>query len=394
MQIRKKAYTERNVKEAAVSRIEYLFRNFDKVSVSFSGGKDSTACLNLTLEVAERQGKLPVRAIFFDEEAIHPTTIEYVERVRHRPGVALEWYCLPVTHRNACSNDQPFWECWNPEEKHLWVRDLPECAITTHPAFKRPMSIPEVGPQMLARNEVCIQGMRAQESVRRYRMIASKLNDSFIARKGGKAFGYPIYDWSSTDVWQLIHETGYDYNQTYDILNRTRMHEDFLRQRICPPYGEEPLRGLWVYAECWPELWHKMLYRVKGAATAWRYSNTELYSSRSKPPELTWEQYTELQIANYTEAEIQASVRGRIESAKQEHFNKTDEPIPEEQPHILSGCSWKFLAKMAIKGDFKGRQRQLLASTGAALRTARGLTLAEVIKKHGSKKFQEQSAAH
>src|SRR5262245_8227141 len=107
LSIRKKSYIDKDVLTAANERIEYLFKCFDKVSVSFSGGKDSTACLHLTLDIARRLGKLPLRVIFFDEEAIHPPTVEYVQRVSKWPELAFEWYCITIRHRNACSNEQP-----------------------------------------------------------------------------------------------------------------------------------------------------------------------------------------------------------------------------------------------------------------------------------------------
>lgn len=385
MSVRRKQYTQRNVLAAAEARIRHLFATFDKVSVSFSGGKDSTACLNLAVEIARERGKLPVRAIFFDEEAIHPPTIEYVERIRQREDVALEWYCLPVQHRNACSNEQPFWTCWNPAEEKIWIRPMPEHARRTHPLFKPGMSFQELGPLMLGRNEVCIQGIRTQESMRRYRMVTGKKNESYIIKKGGVAFAYPIYDWSSEDVWRLVTERGYDYNRTYDIFNRTQLHGELLKQRVCPPYGEEPLRGLWIYAECWPEMWHRMLARVPGAATAWRYANTELYSNHSKPDQLSWEQYAKLLVGNYTEAQTRSEVQGRITGLIAEHTNKTDDPIPDEEAHPLSGCSWRYLAKVAIKGDFKDRSGRSMMNQAILTRQKKGMTLEEAIAKHGKK---------
>jgi predicted phosphoadenosine phosphosulfate sulfurtransferase len=389
---RTKSFTTRNVKEAAIDRIRYLFSSYDKISVSFSGGKDSTACLHLTLDEAKRRNKLPVRVIFFDEECIGPPTVEYVERVRHWPGVALEWYCVPVRHRNACSNTSPWWKCWDPDVKHLWVREMPACALTTHPKFVPGMTLPEFGNAILARNECCIQGIRTQESMRRFRAITAKINDHFITRKGGKAFAYPIYDWRSHDVWRLVREEGYDYNRTYDIYNRTRLHNDLLGQRVCAPYGEEPMRGMWKYAECWPELAHKMIYRVPGAATAMRYGLTELYSSKSKPDGMTWKDYTELQIANYSEAEIQAGVRERVRLAIAEHRNKTADPIPEDSPHLLTGCSWKFLAKIAIKGDFKGRTAQAMNNNAIIERNRRGISY-ETALERATPKFKATAAA-
>ena len=393
MRTGRKAQTTRHVRDAAIERIDYLFANFDQISVSFSGGKDSTACLNLALAAARRRNRLPVRAIFFDEEVIGPPTVEYVERVRNWPGVELEWYCLPIRHRNACSNTSPWWLCWDPAIPERWVRELPACAITSHPKFKPGMTLPEFGSTMLGRNECCIQGVRTQESMRRFRMIAAKVNDHFIARKGGHAFAYPIYDWSSTDVWRLVREEKLDYNRTYDLYNRTQLYNELLAQRVCAPFGEEPLRGLWKYAECWPDMWHKMLNRVPGVATAWRYANTELYGTSVKPEWMSWRDYAELQLSNYSEPEIQAEVRARVAGAITEHRKKTDDPIPEDEPHLLTGISWKFLAKIAVKGDFKGRTGQMLANVAIIARNKKGVSLETAIANHANEKFKAHHAA-
>jgi predicted phosphoadenosine phosphosulfate sulfurtransferase len=44
--LKKQVVEDVNVYDAALERFRYLFDNFDKVVVSFSGGKDSTVCLN------------------------------------------------------------------------------------------------------------------------------------------------------------------------------------------------------------------------------------------------------------------------------------------------------------------------------------------------------------
>lgn len=389
--IRKKKFTELNVYEAALERIRYCYKRFDHVVVSFSGGKDSTAVLNLTIEVARELGRLPVHAIFVDEEAIHPPTVEYVERVRDHPDVRLDWYCLPVKHRNACSNEQPFWYCWHPDEKHLWVREMPPFALTEHQAFKFGDSFQEWMPRIFPNEmgSVCVlTGIRTQESLRRFRVIASKKNDAFVTSKaeGGNSYrGFPIYDWSSEDVWKLVEVKGYDYNRTYDIFNRTDMYNRLLTQRVCPPYGEEPLRGLWVYAECFPEMWHKMLFRVKGVATAWRYANTELYSNWEKPENMTWQNYCHMVLETYTEPEYRNMVANNINDQIRLHYRKTDDPIRDEDPHPLSGCSWRFLAKLAIKGDFKGRQRQQMISEGEKALKRLGLTLEQAQQLYGKR---------
>lgn len=389
---RHKHVTDINVYDAAIERIRYLYKRFDNIVVSFSGGKDSTAVLNLTIEVARELGRLPVKAIFVDEEAIYPTTVEYVERVRQHPDVDLDWYCLPVKHRNACSNEQPFWYCWNPQERELWVRDLPEHGITEHPDFTFGDSFQEWMPKIFPNTmgTVCVlTGIRTQESLRRYRVIASKKNDAFVNAKAEYKNTYrahPIYDWSSEDVWKLVEVKGLDYNRTYDIFNKTELWGKLLTQRVCPPFGEEPLRGLWVYAECWPDLWHKMLHRVKGVATAWRYANTELYSNWKKPDNLTWKQYAEMVIESYAEPEYRDMIRENINSLIRLHASKTDDPILDDAAHPISGCSWKFLAKIAIKGDFKGRQSGAMTQEANAVLVKLGITLEEAREKYGKRK--------
>lgn len=384
--IHKKKYIEADVYTKALERIEYLYSKFDDLVVSFSGGKDSTALLLCTIDVARKLDRLPVKAVFYDEEAIHPPTIEYVERVRQSPDVDLEWYCLPIKHRNACSNDQPFWHPWNPEEKDIWVRELPENVITEHPRFVMGQSMQDFGLEHFRNTNICVlQGIRTQESIRRHRAVAMKKQDNYISKPDkGIYFGYPIYDWDSKDVWKLVQMKDADYNHTYDLFNKTDMFNHFLHQRVCPPFGEEPLRGLWVYAECFPELWHKMINRVAGARTAARYGNTELYSQGYKPDQVSWREHVQNVLETYKGAD-KASVTTVVNEAIKAHNKKTADRIPENDPHPVSGVSWAFLSKIVTRGDFKGRVIQMLSNEANRQCMKMGITQEEAIKLYGRK---------
>lgn len=384
--IHKKKYLDKNVYEMACERIEYLYANYDDIEVSFSGGKDSTAMLLCCIDVARKLGKLPVKAFFYDEEAIHPPTIEYVERVRNDPDVELKWYCLPIQHRNACSNEQPYWTCWNPDEKDIWCRPMPENVITEHERFTMGMTMQEFGTEHFRNtNKVVIQGIRTEESLRRYRAVAMKKDENFISKPDkGVYFAYPIYDWSSADVWRLVKLKDADYNKTYDIFNRSEQYGNLLNQRVCPPYGEEPLRGLHLYAECFPELWSKMINRVKGAATAARYGNTEIYSTGYKPEHTDWKSHVNNLLQTYT-GKDKAKVANVLNQALRSHRKKTNQTIPQDNPHPLSGVSWKYLAKIATRGDFKGRIIQDLAGQAIAEQNKMGITQDEAKKRYGKK---------
>lgn len=380
-----KNYQEQNVYEASLERIRYCFKNYDKIAVSFSGGKDSTVVLNLALQVAKEQNKLPLDVIFFDEEIIDPPTHEYAQRVSDNKDVNMHWLCLEWKHRNACSNEEPFWYCWDADKKDKWVRELPKNAITKHKRWNKGMSFQDFAHYYFDKDvgSVCyLTGVRTQESLRRLRVITSKHNDSYIQSSAtwNSVLAHPVYDWSSEDVWLGVHKFDWDYNKAYDVYNQTKLHSKFLQQRVCPPYGEEPIRKLWIWRECFPALWEKMLDRVAGVSTAVRYSNTELYSSpKSKPEHLTYEEYTKVIIESYS-GKYKNDVKKTLNGYIQHHYNKTNTKIEDEIPNPLSGLSWKFLCKCAIRGDFKGRQQSALVNDAIKRREQLGMTLEQAEK--------------
>jgi predicted phosphoadenosine phosphosulfate sulfurtransferase len=359
-----------------------LFDNFDKVVVSFSGGKDSTVCLNLAWQVAKEKNKLPLDVYFWDEEAIHPETIEYVERVRANPEIRFKWLCIPIKHRNGCSRKQPYWHCWNPEEKEKWVRDMPDNVITHIEGFKWGDSVPDIahlvyGPEHGTVADV--RGIRADESLRRYRSVAMKTKNNWI---GGPRNGHnypvsPIFDWTTFDVWTAPRMFGWDYNKSYDLMSMIGVSPS--SQRVCPPYGEEPLGGLWIYAQCWPLLWHKMIGRVHGAATAGRYANTELYGfgKLTLPDGMTWRDWTYALLELYPK-DLKAKVAKNISQLIEQHKSKTNRPIHETEADLHTGLSWKFLAMIANRADLKDRRKGNVASNASLARDKLGLELADI----------------
>lgn len=369
----RKSFVDESVLELAYSRIRHAYEHFDHVAVFFSGGKDSTACLNLTCDVARELGKPPVDVIFFDEEAIPLQTVEYVERVAQRPDVNIRWLCLPLKHRNACSRKSPYWYPWGPEDEEKWVRPFPERGIAEVPGF--PIYPPEsrlshsdtngnvLFPAKEYGNVAAIMGIRTQESMTRFRALTAKTVENWIVRytgygdEGNVFKVYPVYDWMTEDVWTAPQKFGWDYNRAYDVMEKAGVSRPM--QRCSPAYGEEPLQKLWTYSICFPEIWDKMIDRVPGAATAARYALTNLYGYGGlvdKPPEMEWTEFI-IHFLDKFPAKEKATVAERIQSEIRMHYSKTKDPILAESPHPLTGICWNFLLMLAMRGDFKNRKQ-------------------------------------
>lgn len=366
---------DQDVYTLACERIAYLFDNFDQVAVSFSGGKDSTVILNLALEVAHSHPRfrrhLPLRTLFVDEEAITFETVDYVRRVAQRDDVAMEWMCIPIQHRNACSRTSPYWWTWAPESEELWCRPLPPEAITEVHGFpvwpqEARLTIPQSNGLYFPRNLgncALIMGIRAQESLTRSRAVRMRAQGNehnwVIKYQDVTALGnlwkaYPIYDWKTEDVWTAPATRGWDYNISYDLQEMAGIPAH--HQRCAPPFGEEPLGKLYIFATCFPDLWDKMLARVPGVGSAYRYATTELYGHRDrpeKPPGMTWPEFLTHYVVKH--GYVQPKVAHRLKFLWQQHYKKTSDPIAEKVHHPVTGISYNFLLRIAMRGDFKER---------------------------------------
>jgi len=403
-----KKTVNKNVLELARGRIQKAFKDFDHIAVMFSGGKDSTACLNLTLEEAHKNSKklLPLDVIFSDEEALPYQTEEYVRRVFNRDDVNLRWYCVPMAHKNNCSSKYNNWYHWAPEKKDQWVRSMPSEAITELPFYtgltntklgkirvdsyfnddevdfpnpKGRLSLFDLNghffypPEKYGKVGV-IMGIRAQESLFRYRAVTNKKKENYIIKASGHSFKgfakeklklikpkniykiYPIYDWQTEDVWTAPKKLGWDYNHAYDVMDKYGITP--YDQRIAPPYHKEAVKSLHMFKFCFPEVWDKMYKRVPGASTASRYGNTELYFERKdvqKPDNISWKEFIKEKIKGYDSKEHRLNLVKQVEVYIKKHYDKTKEPILGKTPHWYTGISWEFLAKIVVNGDFLKR---------------------------------------
>lgn len=298
-----------DVLTAARERISWCFDEFETVSVSFSGGKDSTVLLHLTVEEAARRDR-KIYVLFIDWEAQYQLTIEHIRSCleRYREHVIPLWVCLPLTTTNACSQIEPEWVCWDPDKRALWVRDLPPEAITDEhffdfyePKMTFETFIEDFGSWLGrdGKSAVCLVGIRAGESLNRFRTL---INERKMTHEGRpwttgvapRVFNaYPLYDWTTKDIWTYHGKTGTSYNKVYDRFHQAGL--TLSQMRICEPYGDEQRRGLWLFHIVEPQTWSKIVARVAGANSGALYAsekgNVLGNHSISLPEGHTWESF-------------------------------------------------------------------------------------------------------
>lgn len=300
-----------DVLTASRQRIAYVFDEFPMIYVSCSFGKDSTVMLHLVMEEAIRRNR-KVGVLFVDLEAQYKLTIDHGIQLMelYKDHIDPYWVALPLHLRNAVSQFEPQWVCWDPDRKQDWVREMPNGAIYQEnffPFFRYSMEFEEFVPAFgewygKGQPTACFVGIRADESLNRYRTIKSGKKQTFEGKRWTTWLGhalynvYPIYDWKTQDIWVYHAKTGHPYNALYD-----RMHQAGLsihQMRICQPYGDDQRKGLYLYHAIEPETWGRVVARVSGANQGALYaqeSGNVLGNLKiTKPAGHTWESFAHL----------------------------------------------------------------------------------------------------
>lgn len=363
-----------SVLAAAEARIAYLFDEFDRVCVSFSAGKDSTVMLHLVMREAIRRGRR-VGVLIIDLEAQYTLTMEHAQACvdLYREHIDLYWVALPLILRNAVSQFQPRWMCWDPDAHDAWVRPPPPDAITDEgafPFFRRGMEFEEFVPtfgEWYADGALtaCCVGIRTQESLNRWRTIASTTKRRYEGRQwttwvqGPLYNAYPIYDWQTEDVWTYHgRNPGLPYNRLYD-----RMHAAGLtlhQQRICQPYGDDQRRGLWLYHVIEPQTWGRVVARVAGANMGATYvqerGNVMGNQKITLPDGHTWRSFADLLLTTMPEhlAEhyrIKIGVFLRWYAHRGYGAGIPDEADAKDEA-ARKAPSWRRVCKMLLRNDY------------------------------------------
>jgi 3'-phosphoadenosine 5'-phosphosulfate sulfotransferase (PAPS reductase)/FAD synthetase len=363
-----------NVYEAARQRIEWTFDNFDKIYLSFSGGKDSTVMLHMVMDEAIKRNK-EIGLLIVDLEGQYKLTINHMlECVKmYRNYIDLYWVCLPIHLRNAVSVFEPFWLCWDENKKNDWIREQPKFSVSDinyFPFFRAGMEFEEFVPEFgewysNGKNTACLVGIRADESLNRFRTIASNkkvtyLNKQYTTKVTNNVFNvYPIYDWSTEDIW-IYHGKNKDkrHNELYDLMHKAGLSIHL--QRICQPYGDDQRKGLWLFHLIEPETWSKVVARVNGANSGALYvqdtGNINGYGKITKPENHTWKSFSELILNTLPEKTAEHYKNKIFVFIKWWQERGYDNEIPDYAPNLLESQklvpSWRRICKSLLRNDW------------------------------------------
>lgn len=371
-----KIYKDQNVYDAAYERTRYAFDNFEKIYVSFSGGKDSSVMLHIALDEAKKRN-VKIGVLVIDLEAQYKNTIEHIKEMveNYKEYIDLYWVCLPLLLRNAVSNFEPRWICWDPEKKDDWVRDFPKDieVIKDYDYFDFYCPNMEFEEFMVLFGEwysngnltAGLIGIRADESLNRFRTIASKTkemynNKRFTTKISENLYNlYPVYDWKTGDIWRFHSKHPHkEHNKVYDLMHKAGL--SISQMRLCQPYGDDQKRGLWLYHILEPETWFKVVSRVNGVNSGSLYiqesGSINGYNKISKPENHTWESFAKLLIKTLPKTTRNHYIERISVFLKWWAKKGYNNGIPDVAPVHLEAKkvvpSWRRICKTLLRNDY------------------------------------------
>ncbi|WP_425609046.1 DUF3440 domain-containing protein [Vibrio mediterranei] len=368
-----------NVYEATLDRIKYLFDNFSDFYVAFSGGKDSGVLLHLIIQEARIRNRLPVDVLIVDLEAQYQHTIDFIEHMVNQREINPYWVCLPLSLRNAVSQFQPKWLCWDPSQRTKWLRNIPNNpAVISDPLFFPFFKVGMEFEEFVHRFGLwyqeqkktlcaCLIAIRSDESLHRYRTVKNPKKACYqgnrwttmVSDQFYKAF--PIYDWKTEDIWIANGRFSWEYNKIYDLMSQAGV--SLANQRLCQPFGDDQRKGLWLYQILEPETWRKLVERVEGCNFGARYSKDQGrilgYYKFDLPEGYTYRQYSKYLLRTMP-PHLSAHYKKRIYQFlvwwRKNGKNRGIYSIPDYADKKLEAQkkipSWRRICKVLIKNDY------------------------------------------
>lgn len=299
----RRIYLQESVLDAALTRMRWVFKEFEHVSVNFSGGKDSTVVLNLALQVATELGRLPLEVLFVDQEAEWDAVIRYVRQVMADPRVKPRWLQVPFRLFNATSPNQPWLECWAPGQQ--WMREREPNSehvnVYGNDRFAKMFEAVQLHDHPAA-PAARLAGVRCEESPARalglttYETYKGETWGTVEDKRRHHYTFYPLYDWSYTDVWKAIHDHGWPYCTLYDAMYQHGVPTRSMR--VSNVHHETAVPILLILQAIEPRTWDRLTERLAGANTVKHLAQQWFCPDTLPPMFASWAEYRDHLLDN------------------------------------------------------------------------------------------------
>jgi len=326
---------KKNVYEAANERLDYIFKNFEKVYLSFSGGKDSGVMLNLALDYMRKNNiKTKLGIQIMDNEANYELSMEFMKRIIDKNIDMLDvyWCCMPITLPCSVSAYDMDWQCWGVGDEAKWVRPRPKMDYVVnwdnHPFgdwFEENMHYDAFWDGFAewyseGKKTANLIGIRTSESLNRFRAIMNDKKEMLDGHHWTKKNTenvynvYPIYDWKCNDIWTANAIFEWDYNKLYDVFYQAGV--PIASMRVASPFMSEAKSSLNLYRVIDPQIWSRLCARVNGANFIATYGKQLSYSSFELPKGHTWKSFVKFLLDTLPEESAENFKSRFIQSIK------------------------------------------------------------------------------
>ena len=354
-------HSGKNVLEAALDRIRWLFDEFQAkgrpLSVSSSGGKDSTVVYELSRIVAAERGyELPV--MWLDQECEYDATVDYVRWQMHQDGIKPFWMQVPFRLTNATSHakEHQFLHVWDPEHPEVWMREKePDSYHRNVYGTDRFFGLLDAIGCYHFGGGASMIGMRGEEAPHRRLGLTGQATYKWVTwgymAKNHYVFS-PIYDWTWRDVWKAIHEHGWPYNSHYDSLYQHGVPVH--RMRVSNYHHETAVWSLFHLQEVEPESYSKATQRLEGIHTA-----AHLGAKDFRPAKLpfmfdSWLEYRDYLVERLPTPANAAKFKAKWARLRIQFpllYSEMGEAMAKAETHSLIANDWEFTL---LSGAFTG----------------------------------------
>jgi predicted phosphoadenosine phosphosulfate sulfurtransferase len=215
-------YEDRNVLDAALDRIDRVYSSHDEVWVSYSGGKDSLACLKLMEVYLDSKGwDDKINVLFRDEEVIQGVIRDFVLSQVDNPRYNFVYLATPLNSEIYVLGLKEKYIQWDDNRK--WIVPKPSVAERVKGVWSQE-DFDKIFFKDTRKRIALIIGLRADESLLRFQGITSSTIAYLTKSPKMKNVSHfkPIYDWSEKDVFRFFYDYDVEYCKVYDhqIFNK------------------------------------------------------------------------------------------------------------------------------------------------------------------------------